>query len=296
MFTVLEIIKRTTDFFAAKDVDSPRLNAELLIGHALQLKRMQLYLQFERPLTEPELEKIRPLVRRRAQHEPVQYILGETEFNGIKLKVDRRALIPRPETELLVENAVGACSAAPARVLDLGTGSGAIAIALSRAFPTTQVLAIDNDEAALSLARENVANNGLDARVTLLTSNWFNAIAAGARFQLIVTNPPYLSADEAARAASEVRDFEPAGALVSADDGLADLRAIIAAAPAFLTPDGILAMETGIGHHEALLPCAKDAGFARAESRQDLTGRDRFVLAWMTATQPPVEATAVSGG
>ena len=103
MLTVLEIIKRTTDFFAGKGIESPRLNAELLIGHALGLKRMQLYLQFERPLLEPELEKIRPLVRRRAQHEPVQYILGETEFCGLKLKVDRRALIPRPETEALVE-------------------------------------------------------------------------------------------------------------------------------------------------------------------------------------------------
>ena len=103
MLTVLEIIKRTTEFFAGKGIESPRLNAELLIGHALGRKRMQLYMEFERPLTEAELEKIRPLVRRRAQHEPLQYILGETEFHGVKLKVDRRALIPRPETELLVE-------------------------------------------------------------------------------------------------------------------------------------------------------------------------------------------------
>src|SRR5512133_2040663 len=118
MLTVLEIIKRSTEFFAGKGIESARLNAELLIGHALGLKRMQLYLQFERPLSEAELEKIRPLVRRRAQHEPVQYILGETEFHGLKLKVDRRALIPRPETELLVEQVVAACTGAPVRIID----------------------------------------------------------------------------------------------------------------------------------------------------------------------------------
>jgi release factor glutamine methyltransferase len=129
MLTVLEIIKKTTDFFAAKGIESPRLNAELLIGHALNRKRMQLYLEFERPLAEIELESIRPLVRRRAQHEPMQYIIGETEFCGLKLKVDRRALIPRPETEQLVERIVSArASAPPATILDLGTGSGSTSL------------------------------------------------------------------------------------------------------------------------------------------------------------------------
>src|SRR5436190_7801673 len=120
MLSVLEIIKRTTGFFEQRGVESPRLNAELLIGHALGLKRMQLYLQFERPLTEAELERVRPLVRRRGQHEPLQYILGETEFHGLRLKVDRRVLIPRLETEQLVEQAAAACSSPPATVLDLG--------------------------------------------------------------------------------------------------------------------------------------------------------------------------------
>src|SRR3954465_8540378 len=143
MLTVLEIIKRTTDFFAGKGVESARLNAELLIGHALGRKRMQLYLEFERPLTEIELEKIRPLVRRRALREPLQYIIGETEFSGLKLKVDRRALIPRPETELLIEKIVGLFATPPATILDLGTGSGSIALALAKAFPAAAVTAID---------------------------------------------------------------------------------------------------------------------------------------------------------
>ena len=280
MLTVLEIIKKTTDFFAAKGVESPRLQAELLIGHVLGLKRMQLYLQFERPLIEPELEKIRPLVRRRAQREPLQYILGETEFHGLRLKVDRRALIPRPETELLVASALAACAAPPARVLDLGTGSGAIALAIAQENPAAIVTAVDLSDEALSLARENAASTGLDARVTFLKSSWFAALPAEAQFELIIANPPYLSAEETAATTPEVHAHEPALALTSGEGGAADLRAIIAGAASFLVPAGLLALETGIAQHAELIALAWAAGFARIESRPDLTGRDRFVLAW----------------
>lgn len=278
MLTVLEIIKKTTDFFAGKGIESPRLNAELLVGHALGLKRMQLYLQFERPLAEADLEKIRPLVRRRALHEPVQYILGETEFAGLKLKVDRRALIPRPETELLVEHVVAACSAPPARVLDLGTGSGAIALALARAFPDARLTATDISTEALALARENATTHAMGERVTFLESGWFSALPAD-EFELIVSNPPYLSADETAQTAPEVRGYEPAQALTADGDGLAALKEIIRTAPRFLVPGGLLALETGIAQHAALLAETKAAGFAQAESRPDLTQRDRFILA-----------------
>jgi release factor glutamine methyltransferase len=280
MLTVLEIIKRTTDFLAAKGIESPRLNAELLIGHALQLKRMQLYLQFERPLAEPELEKIRPLVRRRSQHEPVQYILGETEFCGLRLKVDRRALIPRPETELLIETVVAACPTAPGRILDLGTGSGAIALALARAFPAAAVLALDTSEEALALAGENAVSTELADRVRFLRSDWFSAVSPDERFDLIVANPPYLSADETARTAREVHEYEPAIALTAPEEGLAAARLIIERARSYLAPAGLLALETGIAQHVKLMELTAAAGFARAESRQDLTGRDRFLLAW----------------
>jgi release factor glutamine methyltransferase len=279
MLTVLDIIKKTTEFFAAKGIESPRLNAELLICHALGRKRMQLYLEFERPLAETELEKIRPLVRRRAQHEPTQYIVGETEFFGLKLKVDRRALIPRPETEQLVEHVTIACAGTmPARILDLGTGSGAIALALAHSFPGASVLAVDRSADALALARENASRAGLEERVSFLASNWFESVPAGP-FDIIVSNPPYLTAEETAQTRLEVRGFEPSEALTAANEGLADLTTIIAAAPAYLRPGGLLALETGIAQRERLLAQTAAAGFSRSEVKPDLTGRDRFVLA-----------------
>ncbi|ATC65931.1 protein-(glutamine-N5) methyltransferase, release factor-specific [Nibricoccus aquaticus] len=290
MLSVLEIIKKTTDFFASKGVESPRLNAELVIGHALGLKRMQLYLQFERLLAEAELEKIRPLVRRRALREPLQYILGETEWYGLKLKTDKRALIPRPETELLMEFAVkaakdaGAAGTPVTRILDLGTGTGAIALALAKEFPEAKVFAVDASEEALALATENAMALGLTERVTFLKSDWFSAVPepkdVTERFGLIVSNPPYLTEAEVAEAEPEVRAFEPVSALIAADAGAADLRRIIAGAPRFMAEGGVLALETGIAQHAELVAACGAAGFARSESKQDLTGRDRFVMAW----------------
>lgn len=281
MLTVLEIIKRTADFLTRRGVESPRLNAELLIGHALGLKRMQLYLQFERPLTEPELEQIRPLVKRRGSREPVQYIIGETEFCGLKLKVDRRALIPRPETERLIELLTQRLPAAPGRILDLGTGGGAIALALAKAYPDATVSALDKSPDALALARENAEACGLVQRVELILSDWFSALAAGEQFHLVVANPPYLSDEEAAAAPPEVRDFEPAIALSAGGNSSAALEQIIRGARPFLAPGGLLACETGIAQHERLLELATEAGYARTESLRDLTGRDRYLLAFM---------------
>jgi release factor glutamine methyltransferase len=346
MLTVLEIIKRTTDFLAGKGVESARLNAETLIGHALGLKRMALYMQFERPLLEADLEKIRPLVKRRSLREPLQYIVGETDFYGLKLKVDRRALIPRPETEMLVELVVDtwtkehaptplvvevmpeaatevsvntaevrtdtaaagteattaatgteaaeiiaavvppavptpvASPKAPTAILDLGTGSGAIALALAQTYPAAKVTALDASEDALALAKENATQTGLQERVSFVQSNWFERVPAGATFEMIVANPPYLSAQETAETTPEVRGFEPASALTAADNGLADLRAIVATAPGFLASGGLLALETGIAQHAELLKLMTAAGLVRGESRKDLTGRERFVLGW----------------
>jgi release factor glutamine methyltransferase len=280
MLTVLEIIKKTTDFLEAKGVESPRLNAELLIGHVLGLPRMQLYLQFERLLTEPELGQLRPLVKRRSQREPLQYILGDTEFFHLKLKIDRRALIPRPETERLCELITQHLSAPPAAVLDLGTGSGAIALGLAAFFSSAMVTALDVSEEALALARENAEALGLSGRVRLLHSDWFAALDPAARFDLIVANPPYLSARETAASLPEVREHEPRVALSSGADGPEALVHIIAEAPRLLTPQGLLAVETGIDQHALLRARAAEAGFARVESLRDLSDRERYLLAW----------------
>lgn len=280
MLTLLEVIQKTADFFAAKGVENPRLNAETLIGHVLGLPRMQLYLQFERALAEPELERLRPLMKRRAQHEPLQYILGEAEFFHVRLKVDRRALIPRPETEQLCELITQRLSAPPATVLDLGTGGGAIALALGTFYPAATVTGLDVSDEALALARENAAALGLAERVRLLQSDWFAALEPGARFDLIVANPPYLSAGEFTAAMREVREHEPRTALTPGPDGWEALVRIVAEAPRFLREGGCLALETGIDQHARLREGATAAGFARVESLRDLTERDRFLLAW----------------
>jgi release factor glutamine methyltransferase len=278
--TVLEVIKKTTDFFAGKGIEHARLNAELLVGHGLGLKRMQLYLQFERVLMPVELEKIRPMVRRRGQREPLQYIVGETEFSGLVLKVDRRALIPRPETELLIELIAARHQEPPKTILDLGTGSGAICLALAKLYPESSVIGVDTSEEALALAGENAVKNQLEQRVSFLRSSWFSGVEPSARFDLVVANPPYLSLEETAEATPEVRDFEPKQALTpTSGDDRSDLRTIIAEAPSYLTVGGWLALETGIGQHAELVPLVKAAGFIEVESLLDLTGRDRFILA-----------------
>ena len=280
MLTLLDIVKRTTDFFAKHGIESARLNAELVIAHALGMNRMKIYLQFERPLTEAELERIRPLVKCRAQREPLAYVLGTAAFGDLTLKVDRRVLVPRPETEQLVEivkDTLG--ETAPATVLDLGTGSGALALALAQAYPQSHVTAVDSSEDALAVARGNAASCQLESRVDFQRSDWFAAVGADSRFDLIVSNPPYLTESAWAEAQPEVRDHEPRGALVAADDGCADLLAIIAKAPMHLAPGGWLFLETGIDQHPRLLEALRTAGLQDERSIQDWSERPRFVAA-----------------
>ncbi len=285
MLTVLEIIKRTTEFLEKHGVENPRLNAELLIGHALGLKRMQLYLQFERPLTEADLAGIRPLVKRRSEREPLQYIVGSTEFAGLTLKVDRRALIPRPETEYLIEllKERFAARPPPRTVLDLGAGTGAIALALAKLWPEAVVTGVEASSDALALARENTAMLALESRVRLMQSDWFVAVPPEERYELIVANPPYLSDEETKATQPEVKNFEPHTALSAGADSGTALEHIIRKAKARLTAGGLLALETGIAQHERLGALTRACGYAQVESLQDLTGRDRYLLAAVDA-------------
>jgi release factor glutamine methyltransferase len=195
--------------------------------------------------------------------------------------VDRRALIPRPETELLIELITQRLVAPPASILDLGTGTGAIALALATKYPEATVMAVDQSEDALALAGENATSLSLAERVKFLRSDWFAAVPVNEKFSLIVSNPPYLTEEEARTAQPEVRDHEPVSALVAADEGVADLEKIITGAKTRLAEGGFLACETGIAQHPRLKEIAERVGFARIESLRDLTGRDRFLFAFV---------------
>jgi len=282
MLTVLDIIQKTTDFLKGKGVENARLNAEHLVGHALGLPRMQLYLQFERPLVEEDLEKIRPLVRRRGLREPLQYIVGTTEFFGVELKVDRRALIPRPETEHLAAQIVEKLPEPPKTILDLGTGSGALALSLAQHYTEAKVLATDISPDAVAIAKENATALNFTARVEVRESDWFAAIESGATFDLIVSNPPYLSEQETEETLTEVKDFEPRIALTpgGSESGLESYEILIREAYDYLAPGGLLAMETGIAQRAALEEMFTRAAYARHEFVADLTERERFVFAW----------------
>ena len=251
--TVLEAIQRSTEFLAKKGVDSPRLQTELLLAHLLQRPRMQLYLNFERALTPPEIESFRELVKRRGLREPLQHILGTTSFCGLEIAVNRHVLIPRPETELLAErgwtflNQLSPPNPQPSTALDFGTGSGCLAIALAHHCPTAQVQAIDVSPAALALARENAARHGLAGRIEFREGDGFAAVPAETQFDLIISNPPYIPSAEIATLQPEVRDYDPGGALDGGPEGLDYYRRLAAEAGPFLKPGGRLMLEIGDG-------------------------------------------------
>lgn len=248
-WTIKAILDWTKGYFEEKGVPSPRLDAELLLGEVLAMRRLDLYLNFDKPLQKDELQRYRVMVKRRSKREPLQYILGKTEFYSLELQVGPGVLIPRPETEILVDLALKTVRAQPIsdqplRILDIGTGSGAISIALAKELPESEIIGVDISAPALVIARENVARHELNDRVHLLQSNLFGALT-GPKFQLIVANPPYIKEGDGPSLMPEVRDFEPASSLFGGPDGLKFIRAIMTAAPAYLAPAGSLILEIG---------------------------------------------------
>lgn len=275
MLSIREIKQRTESFFKEKGVPDAKLDTDTLIAHSLGLKRLDLYLDLDRPLTDAQLAELRPLVKRRANREPLQYIIGWTEFYGLKLKVDRRALIPRHETEELVELIVERLETAPRSILDLGTGSGALGLAFASKYPEAEVTAVDRSAEALALAKENAEALELSDRIDFLEGSWFAPLAEDARFDLIVSNPPYLTEAEMQTAEPEVVRHEPHSALVSGSDGLDDLRTLLAHCRMYLADGGLFAMETGIAQDESLRAMAVQASL-EGKSIEDLSGRPRF--------------------
>jgi len=264
------VLRRATEHLD-KTSGTARLDAELLLAHSLGRERIELYTDFDRPLTDTELDGYRALVARRARHEPVAYILGEWGFRRLTLAVDRRALIPRGETEIVVERCLVRLRDVEApRVLDVGTGTGAIALALADELPGARVTAIDVSADALALARENVARTGLD--VELLEHDLRAGFPPGP-WDLIVSNPPYVEPEEIETLMPDVRDFEPHLALV----GHGATEAVARAATTELAPGGWLVLEVGDGQAPATAALLDELGYVEVVTTADLTGRDRVL-------------------
>ncbi len=285
--TVLEVIQRSADYLAKKGVESPRLQIELLLAHVLQMPRLKLYLNFERPLAEAELAALRELVRRRSNREPLQHLVGSVSFCGFEIAVNRAVLIPRPETELLAERAwqfLSTSNSQPSTCLDFGTGSGCLAIAIAAKCPTATVTALDVSPEAIEVARANVERNGVANRVQFVCGEGLTALLAATRFDLIVANPPYVPTAEIAVLEPEVRYFDPRRALDGGTDGLDCIRQLAAGGAALLQSHGCLMLEFGDGQGGAV-KAVFDAGGWRTEAPvADLSGRARFLIARPPAT------------
>jgi release factor glutamine methyltransferase len=278
-WTPLKLLAWSQEWFAKKGVDAPRLTGELLLAHALRCDRVRLYLDFDKPLGEPELAAFRELVKRRADGEPTAWLVGKREFYGRPFRVTPAVLVPRPETELVVEAALAALPEGGS-ALDLCTGSGVIGVSLALERKGARVVATDLSAEALAVARENGA--ALGATLELLEGDLFAPLPAGRRFDVIVSNPPYVPTGELAGLSREVRR-EPAMALDGGPDGLALLRRIAAEAPRWLAPGGTLLLEMHESHAAPLPALCREAGFAKAEARKDLAGLWRYVVAVLPA-------------
>jgi release factor glutamine methyltransferase len=273
--TVLDVVQSTTAYFKKRDIESPRLNAELLLAHALKRKRLDLYLEFERQLTEAELAPLRELVRRRGLGEPLQHLLGTVEFAGRVFLCDKRALVPRPETEQLVELLKSQIPNPKSQILDVGTGSGVIALSLAAEFPEAEVLATDISDDALALARENAARLDLQDRVRFAKGNLLEGIEGA--FDLIVANLPYVPTTDRSTLAREVR-HDPEAALFAGERGDELIRELIIAAPDRFHPGGLLALEVGIGQADGLAALLTEKKYHDIASIRDYGGVTRFLF------------------
>lgn len=274
--TVLEVLQSTTAYFKKRGLESPRLNAEHLVAHSLGKKRIELYLEFERPLSESELVPLRELVRRRGQGEPLQHLLGTIEFGNHVFLSDKRALIPRPETEQLVEYICDFAWPETPRFLDVGTGSGVIILSLASRFPKAELHAIDLSEDALALARENADRLGIAARVQFYRGHLLEKIEGA--FDLIVANLPYVAAGEAPRLAPEVQ-HDPPGALYGGSAGDELIRELIETAPTHLRPGAWLALEVGHDQAECLTRFLREKNYHDIAAKRDYAGSPRFLFA-----------------
>ena len=297
--TVLEVIQRSTEFLTKKNVESPRLQAELLLAHTLGLPRMRLYLSFDRVLDAAEEETVRQLVKRRGAREPLQHIVGSTSFCGLEIAVNRDVLVPRPETELLAEQVwnllkqradclaeiVGANPSGPEldgagpTALDFGTGSGCVAIAVAVNCRAARVTALDFSGGALEVARQNAARHQVEKRIELVLGNGLGSLPSGARFDVVAANPPYIPSGEIASLDPEVRDYDPRSALDGGPDGLDFYRHLATESGARLKPGGKLLMEFGDGQQEQIERMFLRENWIVEQILKDYTQRPRILIA-----------------
>lgn len=290
-WTVRRILEWTSSFLTRKEVDSPRFSAELLLAHVLKLPRIKLYTDYERPMIEEELSAYRELVRRAGDHEPIAYLTGKAHFFDLELDIRPGVLIPRVDTETLVETAMNVCRhttgmEAP-RVLDLCTGSGCIALAIAKHLPRATVTAIDIDPVAIEVARANIANLKLEDRVTLIQGNLYEPLASAidpSPFHLILSNPPYIRTADIAKLDRNVRDYEPVRALDGGPDGLGFHRRILQGAAERLLPGGRVMLEIAFDQAEAALDLLKGyPAFTGGSVLKDAAGNNRVLTCSLAA-------------
>lgn len=275
-WTIGSLVKWAAEDFRARGIENPRLDAELIVAHALGIDRTRVIIDANRPLEGAELAKLRELVKRRRAHEPIAYLRGEREFYGLRFRVDRRVLIPRPDTEVLVDVALARTQhvSLSMRMLDLCTGSGCVAIAAARQRPTAKVVASDLSEDALAVARGNALRLGA-YNVSFVHSDLFASVPG--RFDIVTANPPYIPTPEIETLQADIKDFEPRLALDGGGDGLDLVRRIAKDAPAHLVPGGVLALEIGAGEAEATSAILTEHGFGDVRTHRDYGRIERVV-------------------
>ncbi len=278
---VIDLINVASEHLKNKGFENPRLEVERMLGNVLSLSRIELYLEFERLLTTAERNNFRNLYKRRLTHEPLQHIIGNSDFRDIKIKTDRRALIPRSETEILVEIAVDFLKNYNSPyAADIGTGSGVIALSIAFEIPESRVIAVDISDEALMLAEENARIMGLEDRVTFISGNMLDSLKGRGSFDTIISNPPYVKSENIKNLQPEVRDFDPEIALDGGDDGLRFLTAIADGAHQYLKSHGLILMECGEDQASRVKKIIDDTGFySGVEIIRDLAGKNRVIKA-----------------
>lgn len=278
MLTVLESLQRSTEYLEKKGIESARLNAELLLAEILNCSRVDLYLRFDQPLKENEIDKYRELITRRGKFEPLQYIIGRAEFFALTFKVNNNVLIPRPETELMVEAIIERFKNLDVlRVLDIGTGTGNIAVALAKHLEKCSVVSIDTSDEIKSLAEENAFQNGVNEKICFIKADLANYSNDGVLFDLIVSNPPYVSMADYSETQREIREFEPASAVTDFGNGLTFYKLISSKLNNILKPGGSIYLEIGKGQANEVAGILEAYGVQNINFIKDYQQIDRIV-------------------